>query len=718
MTEPSVPPLEVESDQQAEGLGTETIDLTGLLSRNITLTGSFDLRGVQARALTKLLDSLPMAALLVDHACAVAFANEFWDKTIEDSDRVQGRPLRNFFPNPAQAQQVQDLMEITFADRKPRTRKLALNTRLGQRWGRMHLRSLRVGSRRYILVLYQDLTPEKEQITLQKKFAEELQKAHDELEEYVETRTIELRVANRQLLEEMAGRQLSDKALRESEANYRAIFDAANDAIFVHDAGTFEILDVNKKMSEIYGYAPEEASRLTWQDLTSDEPLWTQKDASQFMRRAAQGEPQLFEWMAKDKRGRSFWVEVNLKRAAIGGGDRLLAVVRDITERKLLEDQLRHAQKMEAVGRLAGGVAHDFNNTLTAVMGHSNLLLQQMPSDSSHRKRVEQILQGAERAARLTRQLLAFSRKQVLDVKVVDLNQVIAETYGVLTKLLGPHIPLITILDSELAKVRADRDQIEQILMNLASNARDAMPDGGDLIIETSNVALDESYARIYPDVTPGSYVMIAVSDTGHGMYSETVSRIFEPFFTTKDQGTGSGLGLSMVYGIVKQHRGHVAVRSEPGLGTTLKLYWPVLEEEIQARPEDSEVFTQYGGSETILLVEDEPSVLEMTCEILQMLGYNVLEAGDPEDATKSFEQYNRPIHLLLTDVVMPKVNGSVLYSRLTQQNPELKVLYVSGYTENAIVRHGVLKPGVNFLQKPFTALTLARKVREVLDAS
>lgn len=718
MTEPNLPSLEVQGGRQAADVSTDTIDLTGLLNRNITLTGSFDLRGVQARALTKLLDSLVMPALLVDRTFAVAFANEFWDKTIENCDRIQGRPLRDFFPNAVQAQQVQDLLEVTFADRKPRTRKLALNTRFRQLWGRMHLRSLRVGASRYILVLYQDLTPEKEQLNLQKKFSEDLQKAHDELEKRVEIRTLELQQANAKLLAEMAERQRTDEALRESEANYRAIFDAANDAIVVHHAETFEMLDVNKKMSEIYGYNPQEARSLSWQDLTSDDPLWSQKDATQCMRLAAQGEPQLFEWLAKDKQGRSFWVEVNLKRGIIGGDDRLLAVIRDITERKLLEERLRQAQKMEAVGRLAGGVAHDFNNILTAIMGHSNLLLQQMPPDSPYRKKVEQIVQGADKVARLTSQLVAFARKAVLDVKVVELNEVISDAYGRLKKVLGESVRLITLFDPALAKVRADKGQIEQILMNLASNALDAMPNGGELIVETVNMTLDESYTRVYPDVRPGSYVMIAVSDSGHGMYPETVSRVFEPFFTTKDQGRGSGLGLSMVYGIVKQHQGHIVVRSEPGLGTTFKLYWPALREETKPDIEDGDFFAQYHGHEIVMVVEDEPSVLETTCEILHLLGYNVLQANNPEEALRSSEQYHGTIHLLVTDVVMPKIDGSALYNRLAHERPELKVLYVSGYTENAIVHHGVLKPGVHFLQKPFTALTLARKAREVLDTA
>jgi two-component system, cell cycle sensor histidine kinase and response regulator CckA len=716
MTELIAPPLEVQTGQRPLDATTETIDLTGLLNRNVTLTGSFDLRGVQARALTKLLDSLPMPALLVDHTFAVAFANEFWDNAIDDSDRIQGRSLKSFFPNPTQARQVQDLLEATFADRKPRTRKVSLNTRFRQLWGRIHLRALRVGIRRYLLVLYQDLTPEKEQLGLQKKYAADLQNAHDELEKRVEARTTELKQTNARLLAEIMERKRTEEAFRESESNYRAIFDDANDAILVHHAETFEILDTNQKMSEIYGYTPEEARLLTWQDLTCDDPLYPQKDASQFMRRAAQGEPQLFEWMAKDKSGRSFWVEVNLKAAVICGTDCLLAVVRDITERKFLEERLRQAQKIEAVGRLAGGVAHDFNNILTAIMGHSNLLLEQIPPDSPYRKKVEQILQGADKVARLTRQLLAFGRKQVLDVKVVDLNEVITQACGRLAKLLGEEVRLITLFDPALATVKADRGQIDQILMNLASNAREAMPNGGELMVETSNAVLDENYAHGYPDVRPGSYVMIAVSDTGHGMYPETVSRVFEPFFTTKDEVTGAGLGLSMVYGIVKQHQGHIVVRSEPGLGTTFKLYWPAIQEGSQVEPESGVTFAQYKGNETVMVVEDEPSVLEMTSEILQLLGYTVLQSNNPEEAIESFKQHRGPIHLLLTDVVMPKIDGSALYNRLIRQRPELKVLYVSGYTENAIVRHGVLKPGVHFLQKPFTALTLARKAREVLD--
>ena len=356
-------------DFQVDQNTTDSLNLTGLFRREVTETGSFDLRGVQAKSLSKLLDSLPMPGLLVDDCYAVAYANDSWNKTIGGFDKIEGREFNRLFPDQNQAAEVHNLLQSTFADRKPRTRKLALNTGTSQIWGRMHLRSLRLGRRRYVLILYQDLTVEKEQLNLIQKHSEELRIAYDQLEKRVEARTAELRRTNALLLAEIAERKHTEQALRESEANYRAIFDAANDAILVQDVGTFQILDANRKVSEIFGYTPDELRNLTLHHLSADDQMYSQKDPSDWLRKAAEGTPQLFEWFSRDKAGRSFWVEVNLKGAVIGGNDRLLAVVRDITERKQLEEQLRHAQKMEAVGRLAGGVAHDFNNVLTAILG-------------------------------------------------------------------------------------------------------------------------------------------------------------------------------------------------------------------------------------------------------------------------------------------------------------------------------------------------------------
>jgi CheY-like chemotaxis protein len=371
---------------------------------------------------------------------------------------------------------------------------------------------------------------------------------------------------------------------------------------------------------------------------------------------------------------------------------------------------------MEAIGRLAGGVAHDFNNILTAMMGYSNLLLQEIPQEHVHHERVLQISRAAERAAALTRQLLAFGRKQMLDVRVLDLNGVVADLEKILKRLIGEDIELVTIMDPCLGRVHADPSQIEQILMNLAVNARDAMPHGGNLTMGTANAYLDTEYTRTHPEVSPGPYVLLTVSDTGCGMDKETVCRIFDPFFTTKEKGVGTGLGLSTVYGIAKQHQGHIEVYSEPGRGTTFKVYLPRVHEPLEVELKSPAFREERSGTETVLVVEDDEIVRGLACEVLEMLGYTVLKAADPMEALDICLQHAGTIDLLLTDVVLPQMDGRSLFNRVSPMHPETKVLYISGYTEDFVVRHGVLDRGVHFLQKPFTLNSLACKVRGVLE--
>ncbi|MBI1727059.1 MAG: PAS-domain containing protein [Candidatus Rokubacteria bacterium] len=380
------------------------------------------------------------------------------------------------------------------------------------------------------------------------------------------------------------------------------------------------------------------------------------------------------------------------------------------------EMQLRQAQKMDAIGQLAGGIAHDFNNLLTVIGGRSALLLQLMSPDDPARRDIELIAKTAERAAQLTRQLLAFSRRQVLELRVLDLNAVVVGMEPLLRRLIGEDITLTTRTDSSLWRAKGDVGQLEQVIMNLAVNARDAMPEGGQLAIETGNVTLDAVYALSHPGAVPGPYAVLAVSDTGVGMDAETLSHAFEPFFTTKETGKGTGLGLAMVYGIVKQSGGYVSVDSELGRGTTFRIYLPRVEETAAAGGTTAEPDERPRGSETVLLVEDEDGVRDLAREMLGMLGYTVLAARHPEEAVKIADQHPGPIHVLLTDVVMPGLSGPTLAGRLLSGRPGLKVLYMSGYTDNSIVQHGVLAAGTALVQKPFTLDALARKVREVLD--
>jgi two-component system cell cycle sensor histidine kinase/response regulator CckA len=394
-------------------------------------------------------------------------------------------------------------------------------------------------------------------------------------------------------------------------------------------------------------------------------------------------------------------------------------VLRDITERKRMEEQLRQSQKMEAIGHLAGGVAHDFNNLLTAITGYSDLLLIRLREGDRLRKHVLEIKKAGERAASLTRQLLIFSRRQVLVPHVLDLNAVVANTDKMLRRLIGEDIDLLTVPGPGLGRVKADPGQVEQVILNLVLNARDALPQGGKLTIETSNVDLDESYTRSHIDVTPGHYVMLAVSDTGCGMDAETLSHIFEPFFTTKEEGKGTGLGLATVYGIVKQGSGHIWVSSDPGQGTTFKIYLPRVEEGAEPVRPGFAAGEVPRGTETVLLVEDDVIVRDLVREVLQSSGYTVLEASGASQALRIGERCApQPIHLMLTDVVMPEMGGPQLADRLACLYPKMKVLYMSGYTDAAVARHAKLSCDAPYLQKPFAPEILARKVRELLDAS
>ena len=384
---------------------------------------------------------------------------------------------------------------------------------------------------------------------------------------------------------------------------------------------------------------------------------------------------------------------------------------------RVREEELRQSQKIEAVGRLAGGIAHDFNNLLTVINGYSQLLLSRLGSDAPDRAEIEEINTAGARAAALTRQLLAFSRKQVLQPRVLELNAVVTNMERMLHSMIRENIELRTVLLPQLGRVLADPGQIEQVIMNLAINARDAMPHGGRLTIETTNVELNEAYARRLLTVTPGPHVLLAVSDTGCGMDKETQARIFEPFFTTKEQGEGTGLGLSTVYGIVKQSGGSIWVYSEPGRGTTFKIYLQRVEEPTEA-VEPGTVRAQLpNGTETILLVEDEAGVRSLARAALQVCGYTVLEAANGDEAIRICDRRQGAIHLLVTDMVMPGMDGRALSEQLSERLPQMKVLYLSGYAEGGIVHDGVLDAGMAFLQKPFTPLSLARKVREVLDA-
>jgi PAS domain S-box-containing protein len=498
-----------------------------------------------------------------------------------------------------------------------------------------------------------------------------------------------------------------------SEERFQKLFDSGTIGIAIADLDG-NTVEANDAYLDMLGLTREEllAGKVRWDELTPAEHRGRDQVAVEELRRTGIASPWEKEFLRKDGTRVPVLIGVAMLKASEGS---VIAYVVDLTERRRLESQFLQAQKMEAVGQLAGGIAHDFNNLLTVILGYSDLLAAKLDSGSHELGELDEIRTAAERAASLTRQLLAFSRRQVLERRVLDVSDLIAHTERMLRRLIGEDVELVTVLSPALRRVSADAGQLEQVIMNLAVNARDAMPRGGKLTIETANVELDEAYARRHATVRPGSYVMIAVSDTGVGMSGETLAHMFEPFFTTKERGKGTGLGLATVYGIVKQTGGSVWVYSEVGKGTTFKIYLPVVEEGVEVEPVPAAEPVSLVGSETVLLVEDEGAVRALSRSILERYGYTVLEAGSGKEGLDVARQYPLPIHLVLTDVVMPEMGGSDLATRLEALRPGVRVLYMSGYTDDAVVRHGLLEKGRVFLQKPFTPETLARKVREAL---
>ena len=509
-------------------------------------------------------------------------------------------------------------------------------------------------------------------------------------------------------------RHQAEAALRASEERFRALVENSSDALFLIDAEG-RVTYVAASSQRHLGWKPDEMLGQSVFDFLHPDD---RELAGIRMNEALQRPGETVAAEVRFKHADTTWrimeaVGVNrLKDPSVGA---IIVNARDITERRKLEEQLRQAQKMEAVGQLAGGVAHDFNNLLTAILGYCNLMIDDIPKEDPLRQDLEEIKSAGERAAALTRQLLAFSRRQMLQPQVVDLNALVRQLEKLLRRLISEDVELVTALAPSLPAVKVDPASIEQVLVNLAVNARDAMPDGGRLTIETSTVELDSSYVGTHPSVVPGRYVMLTVSDTGQGMDAATRARIFEPFFTTKDQGKGSGLGLATVYGIIQQSGGSIWVYSEPGQGTSFKVYLPTTESTASTRASDRGGDSAKKGWETVLLVEDEDAVRALAREVLRRHGYVVLEARHGLDALRLAERHPDTIHLMVTDIVMPHMSGRDLADRLAEVRPKMKVLFMSGYTDHAAM-HRHLTPGAAFLQKPFTPETFARKVRSMLD--
>ena len=509
----------------------------------------------------------------------------------------------------------------------------------------------------------------------------------------------------------------SELELRALLEHYQSLTQHANDIILLVDADG-RILEANQRAVTTYGYAREEFVGMDLRQLRDPE-TWPEFQAQWDASQINQG--MIFETRHRRRDGSCFPVEVSAREILVEGKAFRQSFIRDISERKAhelerarLEEQIQQAQKMESVGRLAGGVAHDFNNHLTVINGYCDLLLAGLPPRDALSGPLEEIRRAGERAAALTKQLLAVSRKQVLESKALNLNTVIADVVAMLRHLVGEDIEIETRLDPELGTVEADAAQIQQVLMNLVVNARDAMPKGGRIVFETLNVELDQAYLGRHADSKTGPHVQLVVSDSGAGMNPDTQQHIFEPFFTTKGSGAGAGLGLATVYGIVKQSGGWIWVYSEPGRGTTFKIYLPRVESRAEAGS-TAALAAPLGGTETILVVEDQEELRTRVGEMLEGYGYQVLAAANGDEALDLCAQHTGPLDLMITDVVMPRMTGRELFDRLAQSRSQVKVLYVSGYTANVIAHQEVLDSGAAYLPKPFSPEELARKVRQVL---
>jgi len=510
-------------------------------------------------------------------------------------------------------------------------------------------------------------------------------------------------------------RRQAETALRASEERFRVLVENSSDALLIIDAKGC-VTYVTPSSTRHLGWRADQMVGHSMFEFLHPEDRETGARLADALQSLGKPVTAQVRFLHADRSWRNMeGVAVNrLHDPSVRG---IVCNLRDITDRRKLEEQLRQAQKMEAVGQLAGGVAHDFNNLLTAILGYCNLMLDELPREDPLRPDLEEIQAAGERAAALTRQLLAFSRRQMLHPEIVDVNAIVQQLEKLLRRLISEDVELVTALASDLMTVRADPASLEQILVNLAVNARDAMPVGGRLTIETANVELDDTFVVTHVTMKPGRYVMLAVSDTGAGMDEATRARVFEPFFTTKEQGKGSGLGLATVYGMVKQSGGYIWVYSEPGHGTVFKVYLPpaaqraASDEERGGRREDG-----VRGWETVLLVEDEDAVRALAREVLRRHGYVVLEARHGLDAVRVAERHTDDIHLMITDLVMPHMSGRDLADRLSSVRPAMKVLFMSGYTDHAVM-HRDLTPGSLFIQKPFTPEVLVRKVRAILDA-
>ena len=667
---------------------TETIDLTSLFTKDITGSGSFDVRSdIWATTFGRLIQSLPVPALLVDESYAISVANEAWRKIKPDYENIVGTVFSSLFPR-GSATRAQAILDTVFNDRRSRVGKGILDVGQRKRWARMIFRSIRILKERFVLVLIEDLTLEKAQLELSQKHQEVLEK-------------------------EIAERRRAEESLRESEARFRQIYDAAPMMMQCTDERGV-IRSVNSNWTRELGYSTEEAVGHSLASFLTPEfrkvmarrlaHLWDKKEARELP----------YKYLRKDGRVVDALVDSVLTHDPAWGVI-ALSTVRDITHQLALERQLREAQKMEAIGTLAGGIAHDFNNLLQVILGYADLVLLGKDKSSSEYGRLQAIRESAVRGSKLVNQILTFSRRVETKLRPVDLNDVVGQSSELLRRTIPKMIEIELSLAKDIKTVYADPAQLQHVILNLAINAKDAMPQGGKLTLRTQNVTLGEEFTQKFPEVKPGDYVALILSDTGHGIADDVMDRIFEPFFTTKKAGEGTGLGLAMVFGIVKMHKGHIVCHSQIGIGTSFEIYLPAIKIHVSADLDKTAEMPAFG-TETVLMVDDESLIRAWAEELLSMAGYKVLTARDGAEALEIFAKESQRISLVILDLVMPGMGGKECAEKLLEIYPGTKILIVSGFSIDESTREFLESHTKGMITKPLKVKEFLQAVRATLD--
>lgn len=677
-------PLAVDDDS------TETIDLNALFTKDVTDSGSFDIRGeIWKTTFGKVLQALPITALLIDQHLSIIVANEASRRFSPDYEDILGSSFCSLFPETSAAQKAQFVVQAVFDDRKPRGFSALLHICSTRIWGRFTLRSIRIMNERFVLGLLEDLTRETEQLILNQKHQKLLQR-------------------------EIAERRASEDALKQSEARFRQIYDYAPMMMISLDRDR-AIRSVNAKWLNEMGYSREEVLGNKIDLVLTKGGRKAFVDAFEKWWNLEEIHDASFQYVKKD----GATIDVLVDSVTIDDpvwGPVIVSTIRDVTHELFLEKQLREAQKMEALGTLAGGVAHDFNNLLQIIFGYADLIMMRVDKQSPNYRGIRAIREAARRGSDLVKQVLTFSRRVETNPRPLDLNHEVKKASQLLARTIPKMINIEVALAEDLKTIYADPIQVEQIILNLAVNAKDAMPDGGTLTLETENVSLEEEYCRKCPEVNPGDYVCLRVSDTGHGMAPEVLEHIFEPFFTTKKPGEGTGLGLSTVFGLVKMHAGHISCHSKRQTGTVFRIYFPAIEQRV---PWDMETTSEMPafGTETVLLIDDEDMVRTWGKELLAHAGYTVLSASNGREGLELYRQRRSEISLVILDLIMPEMGGKQCLASLLQINSDLKAIVASGFPIDQKTKEFLEHHARGIIAKPFHAKELLRVVRLVLDA-